>query len=510
MEDNLNRTVQYQNRFDVAVIGAGIIGSWLIRELSRFEGDIAILDKECQSGFGVTKGGLSQIHAPDFLPPGTLKAKLSVNATERFKKTAAELDLPFREVDELWLALEEFNIADLEAGKKRGEALDARAFTIIGPEKIRDLEPHVTPKAVAALYVRGLGAVHPPEWTFGLIENAALNSAHVFFNTVVNAVSSNNDHSGKYPYTVHTSGGPLHTKYIVNAAGLHADEIAFMTGDSDIKLILTKGTMAIMDKSVSHLTRHMVYGTFSPAHSQVVAPTAHGNLIAGLGFFTEPADKTDTKVERGKRAEVMEMCRELIPSLSESDIITSFAGIKSDNNKADNGDFYIAQSNASPGVIHAVISSPGLTCAPAIADRIIDMLSDAGFDLKEKKDFRNRRVSWRTFDALSLREKKNLIMENPEFGHIVCRCEKITEAEIRQSIQRGAHTIDGVKHLTRAGMGRCQGGFCGPAVLNLLSGEAGISPYAITKKGPGSGMLMKNAGACCSAEDMEKDEYPQS
>jgi len=134
------------------------------------------------------------------------------------------------------------------------------------------------------------------------------------------------------------------------------------------------------------------------------------------------------------------------------------------------------------------------------------MLSDAGFDLKEKKDFQNRRVSWQKFAALSYGEKKKLVMENPEYGHIVCRCEKIAEAEIRQSIKRGANTIDGVKHLTRAGMGRCQGGFCGPTVLNLLSRDTGISPYAITKKGPDSGMLMKHAGARCSAEDMDKDE----
>lgn len=506
MEDNPNTTEQHQNHFDITIIGAGITGSWLVRELSRFEGKIAILEKECQSGFGVTKGGLSQIHAPDFSPPGTLKAKFCANATGRFKKIAAELDLHFREVDELWLALEKSKIADLEAGKQRGEALEAREFSIIGPDKIRALEPHVTQKAVAALYVRGLGAIHPTEWTFGLIENARQNNAQAFFNTTVNGIAS--DEHGMY--TLHTSSGPIQTKFIVNAAGLYADEIAKMAGDSDIKLILTKGTMAIMDKSVSHLTRHMVYGTFSEAHSQVVAPTAHGNLIAGLGYFTEPADKTDTKVERDKLEEVMKMGRELIPSLSEKDIITSFAGIKSENNKVDKGDFYIAHSNASPGFIHAIISSPGLTCAPAVAEMIINMLSDAGFDLKEKKDFQNQRVSWQKFAALSYSEKKELVTKNPQYGHVVCRCEKITAAEIQQSIQRGINTVDGVKHLTRAGMGRCQGGFCGPTVLDMLSRETGISPKAITKKGPGSGMLMENAGIRCSAEDMDKNESPQS
>lgn len=242
----------------------------------------------------------------------------------------------------------------------------------------------------------------------------------------------------------------------------------------------------------------------------MVAPTAHGNLIAGLGYFTEPADKTDTKVERGKLEEVIRMGRELIPALSEKNIITSFAGIKSENNKVDKGDFYIAHSNASSGIIHACISSPGLTCAPAVAEMIIHMLSDAGFDLKEKKDFQNQRVSWQKFAALSFNEKQNLVIKNPKYGHVVCRCEKITAAEIQRSIQRGANTIDGVKHLTRAGMGRCQGSFCGPTVLNMLSRETGLSPQAISKKGPGSGMLMKNADICLSAEDLDKNETSQS
>ena len=174
-----------ENGFDVVVIGAGITGSWLIRELSRFEGRFALLEKEAMPGFGVTKAGLSQIHAPDFTPPGTLKARFCRDATRLFQKTARQLDLSFREVDELWLALKPEHIDDLKAGKKRGEALDAREFAMIGPEKIRDLEPHITPKALAALYVRGLGAIHPPEWTFALVENARQNNATVYMNTSV-------------------------------------------------------------------------------------------------------------------------------------------------------------------------------------------------------------------------------------------------------------------------------------------------------------------------------------
>lgn len=475
-----------ENSYDVIVIGAGITGSWLIRELSRYEGRFAILDKEPMPGFGVTKGGLSQIHAPDFTPSGTLKAQFCRDATRMFQKTARELDLPFRKVDELWLALEPAHIADLEAGKQRGEALDAREFTIIGPEKIRELEPHITSKALAALYVRDLGAIHPPEWTFALVENARQNSARVFLNTSVNHIRK--DPAGGF--TVETSRGTIQSKYIINAAGLFADDIAKMVGDHHIRLILTKGTMAIMDKAVSHLTRHMVYGTFSSKHSQVIAPTAHGNLIAGLGHFTEPAGKTDTKVETGKLAEVIKMGQELIPALSEKDVITSFAGIKSENNRVEKGDHYIAPSDAAEGVIHALVSSPGLTGAPYISEFIITLLSDAGFILRDNPNFEPHRLSWKRLAGLDPKEKQELMCNNPKYAHILCRCEKISKAEIVQAIHRGADTMDGVKHLTRAGMGRCQGGFCGPSVLQLLCDETGRAPGAVTKKGKGSHIVV--------------------
>ncbi len=491
MKSAVKESAPNRSDFDIIVIGAGITGAWLARELSRYEGAFAVFDKEPLPGFGVTKGGLSQIHAPDFTPPGTLKAQFCVNAAAAFKQTARLLDLPFREVDELWLALEPSQIDDLKAGKARGEALDNRKFELIGPARIRELEPCVTSKALAALYVRGLGAVHPPEWAFALIENARQNHVRTYFNTAVVAIEKRPDGG----YAIDTTRGHFSTNYIVNAAGLFADDIARMAGDQGIELILTKGTMAIMDKSVSHLTRHMVYGTFSAEHSQVVAPTVHGNLIVGLGTFTRPAAKNDTSVSRGKFAEVIAMGRQLIPALSSKDVITTFAGIKSENNRAAKGDFTIAPSEASPGIIHALISSPGLTGAPAVAARIIDLLADSGFELREKKTFNPYRASWPRFTALSAAERRRTIRKDPDFAHIVCRCENVSAAEIKAAIRRGADTMDGVKHLTRAGMGRCQGGFCGPSVFNLLSAETGMPPAAITKKGAGSHMILTRPGA---------------
>jgi len=468
--------------YDVVVVGAGIVGSMIARDLSRYEGRLALVDKEPFSGFGVSKGSLSMVHSPSMWPPGALRTKLTVEAPTRYRKLADELDVVFRDLDELYLALEPSHVPKLEEMKRRGEEYGSLRYEIIGPKKIHELEPHLTKKVVAALYIRGLGTIYPPEWTFALSENAVQNHVHLHLSTTVMDIKR----EGNGVYLLHTSKGNFRARYVVNSAGLFADEIAHMVGDHDIRLSLTKGTMAILDNAVSHLVRHMIYGTFSKEHSQVIAPTAHGNLMVGLGYFTKPEHKGDTVVTRDKLQEVMRMGRELVPALSEKDIITSFAGIRSENSKASNGDFYIAPSEHAPGVIHAIIGSPGLTDAPGIAESVIILLRDAGMEMVEKRSFRRKRVGWPRFSTAPPEQRREMIASNPAYGHIVCRCEEVTEGEITEAIRRGANTLDAVKHLTRAGMGRCQGGFCGVPVLNLLTRERNLPQTLVTKKGKGS------------------------
>ena len=473
----------YLSDYDVVIIGAGIVGSMIARELSKFDGRFALLDKETFSGFGVTKGGPSLLHSPLIFPTGPLRAKLAFDAPLRYRKLSDELDVVFSEFGELFLALEPSQIANLESDRKWAEEHHvSTGHKIIGPEKIRELEPHVTKKAVAALYGKGLGGIEPVEWTFALTENAVQNGVHLYLKTTVGDIKKEKD----FAYVVLTQKGYFKTRYIINAAGLFADEIAWMVGDRDICLTLTKGTMVIFDKSVSYFVRNMVYGTHSNKHSQLITPTSDGNLMLGLGYFTTPEHKGDTKVTREKLQEVIKMGKELVPTLSESDIITSFVGIRSENNKASDGDFYIAHSEQAPGVIHAIIGSPGLTAAPGIAELVIKMLLDAGMDMEEKKTFQKKRIGWPQFSTASAKEQRKMIASNPKYGHIICRCEQVTEAEILEAIRRGADTLDAVKHLTRAGMGRCQGGFCGTFVLNLLAKQLGIPPNQVTKNGEGS------------------------
>ena len=470
--------------YDVVVIGAGIVGSMIARELSRYEGRIAVLEKEPSPGWGVSKGSLAMVHAPDFCPSGTLKGRLTVSAPERFRKLSAELQIAYREVDELWLALEPSQIPAIEEAKKRGESHGGKGFEIIGGNRVRELEPYLNPKVVAALYIRGLGVVYPPEWAFALVENAVQNGVNCYLKTEVLDIEKAHGEG----YIIQTSRGDIRTRRMINAAGLFADEIASMAGDEGIELTLTKGTMAIFNKSVSHLVRHMVYGTFSKNHSQAITPTTHGNLLLGLGHFTTPAHKGDFKIEASGLRDMIEMGKELIPSLPEQEIISTFAGIRSESNRAPNGDFYIAPSLHSPGIIHAIIGQPGLTAAPAVAEHVIGLLANDGFPLVEKRNFNGQRKAWTVFAEAPMADMDRLVRANPDYGRLVCRCEKVTEGEIVEAMGRGVDTLDGIKHLTRAGMGACQGGFCGPRLLYLLS-KGMANPEKVTKKGGRSSLI---------------------
>ena len=471
---------------DVIIIGSGIIGAMIARQLSRFQGRFAVLEKAAFPGCGVSKSSLSQIHLPDFCPPGSLKGRLCRDAPARFKKLAAELEVLYREVDELWLALDPAQVSDLEAARARAESHGTTGFEIIGPQRIRKLEPHVTPEAVAGLYARGLGVIYTPEWNFALIENAVQNGVQLHLQTELVDIDKAKDGA----YRLSTPKGALTAKYVINAAGLFADDIAGMVGDGHIHLLLRKGTMLIFDKSVSHLVRHMIFGSFSESHSQDIAPTAHGNLILGI-HYVKTDNKSDTRVSREGIKETLRLGRQLIPALSEKDVITSFAGILANSNMARDGDFFIAPSEHAPGVIHVMAGAPGLSAAPAIAEYVLQLLGDAGWRATEKADFDPRRRGWPRFEAASMAQKQQMIDTDPKYGHVMCRCEQVTEAEIVQSIRRGARTMDAVKHLTRAGMGRCQGAFCAPFVLKQLANELGLPPTRITKSGPGSQQILK-------------------
>lgn len=474
--------------YDVIVIGSGIVGSMVARELSRFKLAIAVIEKEPQAGFGVTKASLSYIHRNHINPPSSLRAKLCQGSQAAFSKLAEELGLAYREADEINIAFDseqETQVRQrLDWAYKNGET----GFRIIEKEDVARLEPHLTRDFVFATQSLGNGMIHPPEWAFALIENATLNGADFFPGTEVTGLQK----SDAGHWKVSTTRGSLAGRFILNAAGLHAEKIARLAGDTGVTLFPTRGTFAIFDSSVSYMLRHLIYVAGQDlSFSQAMGPTVHGNIILGLGRFREPEELTDSRVTKNELDCIIKMGRQIIPELPERQIITYFAGIKTTNNLATRGDFFIGPSSVSPTLIHALICSPGITASPGIARLMLDILSNAGLDLVEKQDFVPCNERSFHFHSADETERSQAIESDCRCGHLVCRCEQVSEAEVRTAVSRGVTTIDGVKHLTRAGMGRCQGGFCGPAVVKILAQELGIEAEDLSRKGKGSEELSR-------------------
>jgi len=469
--------------YDVLVIGAGIVGTMILRELSRFRLNIAVVEKESQPGFGVTRSSLSYIHRNHFNPPGSLRAALCQGSQDKYRVLASKLGVDYGEADEINIAFDAAQEAQvkqrLDWAYKNGE----KNFRVISREEVARLEPRLTRDFAFAVHSVGHGMIHPPEWAFALMENAKANGARVFLDTEVTGLAHDIDGSWK----VMTDKGDLRARFVINAAGLHADRIAWLAGDKEVRLFPTRGTFAIFDSAVSSMLRHLVYvAGQDPSFSQAIGPTVHGNIILGLGKFIEPESRTDARVTRGELETILAMGRQIIPDLPERDLITTFAGIKTTNNLAKNGDFYLGPSSISPTLFHALICSPGVTASPGIARYTLDLLANAGLELSEKSEFNDSLVPQYRFRYAGEPERHSAIRRDPACGHLICRCEQVSEAEVREAVRRGARTLDGVKQITRAGMGRCQGGFCGPWVLKLLATELGIPPEEVTRKGKGS------------------------
>jgi glycerol-3-phosphate dehydrogenase len=394
-----------------------------------------------------------------------------------------ELGVGYKVTGEFLLALEPKHIPQMMKRKEWGERNGEKGFQKVkGCDVLRE-EPRINPAVLSAVYSHGHGMIHPPEWAFALIENARRNGASAFFGSEVIGIDQNCDGL----FTIKTTAGSIRSKCIINAAGTGAGKIASMIGDNTIELTLSKGTLAIFDKIHSSLVHNIVYvGGLDPSCSQVLGPTVSGNLILGLGRFITPDSATDTKVTREALDEIISMGKEIIPDIPVNDVIAFFSGIKLVSNLAKNGDFYIGQSEHTRKVIHLLISSPGITAYTGIARYVIDLLANEGIPLVEKKSFQPSEPEKVSFSDAEWDKRASILSKERRYGHIICRCENVTEFEIKDAIKRGAHTIDGIKHLTRAGMGRCQGGFCEGKIIRYLSEALGIEPTMVTKKGEGS------------------------
>ncbi len=471
-------------KYDVAVIGGGVVGALISRELSKYDIKVALLEKCNDVAMGTTKANSAIVHGGFDAMNGTLKAKLNVKGTALMPEVCKELNVPYRNNGSLVLAFSEKEMEHIKVLYDRGIKNGVPDLEIIDGEMVRELEPNVSQEVVGALLSNSAGIVCPYELTIAAAENAVSNGVEFIRNCEVQSI----DFDGEF--TLSTTAGEIKASYVINAAGNHSDEIAAMLGDTSIKLVARKGEYYLLDKSYGYLADHTIFQCPNEMGKGVlVTPTVDGNLLIGPSATDEP-DKDNTETTPEGLDFVLSKALKSVPSLNVRGAITSFAGVRA---HPVTDDFIIGYSEANDRLINvAGIESPGLSAAPAIAQYVRELLLEK-LPAKEKENYVLTRKAPVRFRHMTKTEREELIKKNSAYGRIICRCETITEGEILDAIHApaGARDVDGVKRRTRAGMGRCQGGFCGSKVVEILSRELGVPMNEITKFGGESKIIFE-------------------
>lgn len=462
--------------YDITVIGAGIIGTFIARELSRYELKVLLIDKENDIANGTTKANSAIVHAGYDAKEGTLKAKLNVRGNELYEHVCKELHVPFKRIGSLVVAFNEQEMETVQELFNRGIKNGVPGLEILDKERVLKLENNLSEEIVGALYAKTAGIVGPWELAVALAENALENGVKLMLNSPVTDIKKI---SGGYCITAGVR--KIESKMIINCAGIHSDEINNMVNSPSFEILPNRGEYNLFDKSVGNMVNTIVFGCPSKAGKGVVIlPTVHGNLL--IGPTSEYVDsKTNFATTIEGLAYINEHAQHTLKQISFHNVITSFMGLRA---KTKIKDFIIEESMKSVGFFNvAGIDSPGLTSAPAIAEYVIELVKRRVGNMETKEDFNPYRRPNIHFIELSDIEKAELIEKDSRFGRIICRCEHITEGEIVDVIKRkaGATTVDGVKRRARPGSGRCQGGFCTPRVMEILARELNIDITEVVK-----------------------------
>lgn len=471
-------------KYDVVVIGAGVVGSLITRELSKYNIKIALLERCNDCAMGATKANSAIVHAGFDAVPGTLKAELNVRGVELMKKTCKELNVPLKNNGALVVAFSEDEMPHLKELLERGVKNGVPELRIVGQDELRQLESNIGETAVGALVAPTSSIVCPYELTIAGVENAVTNGAEFIRNCEVTAIKYENE-----LFTLTTSQGEISAKYVINAAGVHSGEVASFIGDNSIEIIARHGDYYLLDKSQGTLVSRTIFQCPSKMGKGVlVSPTVDGNLIVGPSAEdTDNGDDTATTTVGLEK--IYTNAIKSVPAVSLRNAITSFSGNRA---HPTSDDFIIGSSEMNKNFINvAGIESPGLSSAPAIAEKVDGIINELSGGFEKKDNFNPVRPEPVRFRNMSSEERAKLVEENKAYGRIVCRCETITEGEIIDAIHApaGARDVDGVKRRTRAGMGRCQGGFCGSKVVEILARELNLPMNEITKFGGASNIM---------------------
>ncbi len=470
-------------RADVAIIGAGLSGSCIARQLSAYELDIVLLDKECDVSMGVSRANSGIVHGGFHHNLKYLKSRLEIRGNLMYDRLQRELDFPFKRCGILVAALNDEEMKYIDHLYTQGVENGAIGIEMCSRERMFELEPKLNPDCVGGLHAPGGGVLEPYRFVFSVVESAQKNGVEVVTNfEVVHA-----ERAGER-YRIHAADGrQVEARYVVNAAGLFADRVSEIFGAEEFQIIPRKGEYFLLDRATEAAPQRVLFPVPTKvSKGMLVIPTVEGTVLIGP-TAQEIEDKEDVSTNADQLNLILDQARKMVPKVSQTDVITAFSGLRP---ALADGDFYIDISAKAPNFIQvAGIQSPGLTAAPAIGEYVKDLVKKAGCSLVEKADWDPYVSKLPRIRDLGPYEADNLVNANPAYGNVVCRCEEISEAEIVEAIRRGHTTLDGIKYFTRAGMGRCQGGFCSYKIIKLLIRETGMSYKDIQKCGAGSELL---------------------
>jgi glycerol-3-phosphate dehydrogenase len=478
---------------DVVIIGAGVAGACIARQLSAYKLDIALVDKEADVSFGTSKGNSGIIHGGFHHSQKYLKARLEIRGNLMFDRLSRELDFPFKRCGILVVALSEEEMKYISHLYEQGLENGAIGIEMCSRERMFELEPKLNPDTVGGLHAPGGSVIEPYRFAFSVIESAQKNGVEV----ITNFELTRSEWDGQAHKIEAADGRTIRSRYLINAAGLYADRVSAACGAEKFEITPRKGEYFLLDRATAAAPNRVLFPVPTKvSKGMLVIPTAEGTVLLGP-TADDIDDKEDLAVDEDNLQRIFEQSRRMVPVVSQNDVISLFAGLRP---TLKSGDFYIDISEKQQNFIQvAGIQSPGLTAAPAIGEYVKNLLKKAGGELVEKPDYDPFVTKLPRIRDASPFEAAQLMEEDPAYGNVVCRCEEISEAEILAAIRRGHTTLDGVKYFTRAGMGRCQGGFCTYKIIKLLMREKGMTHEEITKRGGDSRVLAGNLNPGSSA-----------
>ncbi len=472
--------------YDCLIIGAGVSGSAIAREVSKYKANVCVLEKCEDVCEGTSKANSAIVHAGFDAEEGSLMARLNVEGNEMMDQLSKDLDIPFKRNGSMVVCVHKEELDGLKTLYERGVKNGVKGLKILSKEEALEMEPNLSDNVEGALFAPTGGIICPFELTIAMAENANVNGVEFRFNTEVEDIKRGEDGL----WHLRTNNGEYVTRMVINAAGVHADEIHNMVSSDKMHIIERRGDYCLLDKQVGGYVSHTIFPQPTKYGKGVlVTPTVHGNLLVGPTAIDLENKEGNNTTAQGLD-EVVSKASENVKNLPMRNVITSFAGLRA---HLERHEFVIEEVKDAPGFIDvAGIESPGLSASPAIGKMVGEMVKEK-LSLTEKENWVGTRKGITKTEGLSVEEMNELIKKNPAYGTIVCRCESITEGEILEAIHRplGARSLDGVKRRTRAGMGRCQAGFCSPRTMEIINRELGLPYEKITKSGGKSYIVLE-------------------